>query len=206
MNQGTVPGSWDADGHRQVSWVADCDELPADQVLHEPAWEDLAGESWDLLEQAREGPWPLEGHFRRGQPLQPAAGAGPMYRLVGPLVIFFVWTPSLSIIKVIVLVVVWVCTIYCLLGTFWILPFQLLITLVRWASELASGVANRLALETECQAHQKETRRPATGYQASLLTGMEQGSSLYPHLPPAWRWRQKKILHDTARRSCHCCV
>jgi hypothetical protein len=58
--------------------------------------------------------------------------------------------------KVIVLVIVQACTIYrargmglWLLGAFWSLPFQLIITPVRWANKAATEVAERVAVQME---------------------------------------------------------
>ncbi len=58
----------------------------------------------------------------------------------------------------IVSVIVQACTIYRALrswrmafGTFWSFPFQLLITLIRWASKAATEVACQVAIEMENQ-------------------------------------------------------
>jgi hypothetical protein len=76
-----------------------------------------------------------------------------------PLAIFIllgllVW----SMVKVIVSVIVCACTIYrargmvlWLLGAFWSLPFQMIISPVRWANEAATEVADRAAVNMESQ-------------------------------------------------------
>ncbi len=116
----------------------------------------------------------------------------PLYRLTGPVTVFILigflfW----SIVKVIVSVVVRACTIYrargmglWLLGAFWSLPFQLIISPVRWASEAASDVADRVAVDMEAQAHMDDEKRRVTGYPSTLLREMHGGHSLYPPYVP----------------------
>jgi hypothetical protein len=74
-----------------------------------------------------------------------------------------------NMIKLIVTVIVQACTIYqaqeaglWLLGAFWSLPFQLIITPVRWANEAATEVTYQVAIEMEYQAHHDEERRDAS--------------------------------------------
>jgi hypothetical protein len=50
---------------------------------------------------------------------------------------------------------------------------QLIITPVRCASEATTDMADRLAIEMECQAHNEDRLRPTTVCLASLLTNME---------------------------------
>jgi hypothetical protein len=66
-----------------------------------------------------------------------------------------------------------------LLGAFWSLPFQLIISLVRWANE-----ANRVDVHMESQAQMDENKRKMSDYPASMLTEMRGGNSLHqPYLP-----------------------
>jgi hypothetical protein len=88
--------------------------------------------------------------------------------------------------KVIMLVIVQACTTYrprgmglWLLGAFWSLPFQLIITPVRWANEAATEVAEPVAVEMESQAHLDENKRRMAVYPASMLSEMREGHSLY---------------------------
>jgi hypothetical protein len=91
----------------------------------------------------------------------------PLYRLTGPVTVFILIGLLLwSIVKVIVSVIVRACTIYrargmglWLLGAFWSLPFQLIISPVRWASEAAADVADRVAVDMEAQAHMDDEKR-----------------------------------------------
>jgi hypothetical protein len=114
------------------------------------------------------------------------------YYLFGPFAVIIllgllVW----SIAKFVVTVIVRACVIYrpsgvglWLLGAFWSLPFQLLITPARWASEATAGVTERVAMEMECQAHHEDSQRPVSVYPAFLLADMELGNSLYPTYIP----------------------
>jgi hypothetical protein len=116
----------------------------------------------------------------------------PLYRLMGPLVIFIllghlVW----SMVKVIVSVIVRACTIYrargmrfWLLGALWRLPFQLIISPVRWANQAATEMAYRVAVDMESKAHMDETKWRMSGYPASMLNEMRGGHILYlPNVP-----------------------
>jgi hypothetical protein len=67
-----------------------------------------------------------------------------------------------------------------LLGAFWSLPFQLIISPVRGASEAASEVADRVAVDMEAQGHLDDEKRRVTGYPSTLLREMHGGHSLYP--------------------------
>jgi hypothetical protein len=96
-----------------------------------------------------------------------------------------------SIVKVIVSVIVRACTIYrargmglWLLGAFWSLPFQLIISPVRWANGAATEVADRVAVEMESQAHMDDEKRRMTGYPSTMLPEMTGGHSLYPPYVP----------------------
>jgi hypothetical protein len=71
-----------------------------------------------------------------------------------------------------------------LLGASLSLPFQLLITSIRLASEAATEMVDRVAVEMECQAHHEDIRRPAAGYPASLVTKTVRGNSLYLSFVP----------------------
>jgi hypothetical protein len=115
----------------------------------------------------------------------------PLYRLTGPVAVFIllgliVW----SIVKVVVSVIVRACTIYrargmglWLLGAFWSLPFQLIISPVRWANEAAT-VAERVAVDMESQAHMDDEKRMMSGYPSTMLHDMRGGHSLYlPYVP-----------------------
>jgi hypothetical protein len=75
-----------------------------------------------------------------------------------------------SMVKMIVTVIVQAYTIYRervaglrLLGAFWSLSFQLIITLVRWANKAATEMADQVTVEMECQANHNEDRRVPTG-------------------------------------------
>jgi hypothetical protein len=57
-----------------------------------------------------------------------------------------------------------------LLGTFWSLPFQLIISPVRWASEASIEVADRVAVNMESQAHMDESKRRMSCYLDSMLS------------------------------------
>ena len=70
-----------------------------------------------------------------------------------------------------------------LLGALWSLPFQLLISPVRWASNAAADIADRVGTEMECQAHHEEERRTET-YPASMLSTLEKGSRFFPPYVP----------------------
>jgi hypothetical protein len=116
----------------------------------------------------------------------------PLYHLTGPIAIFImlgllVW----SIVKIVVSVIIRACTIYrasgvglWLLGAFWSLPFQLIISPVRWASEAATDVADRVAIEMESQAHRDDEKRRMAGYPSTMLREMSGGHRLYlPYVP-----------------------
>ncbi len=47
---------------------------------------------------------------------------------------------------------------------FWSLPFQLIISPVRWANETATEVAFRVAVDMESHAHMDESKRRLAGY------------------------------------------
>ncbi len=116
----------------------------------------------------------------------------PLYRLTGPVAVFIllgllVW----SIVKVIVSVIVRACTIYrargmglWLLGAFWSLPFQLIISPVRWVNGAATDVADRVAVEMKSQAHMDDEKRRMSGYPSTMLREMSGGHSLYPPYVP----------------------
>jgi hypothetical protein len=71
-----------------------------------------------------------------------------------------------------------------LLGAFWSLPFQLIISPVRWANEAAFEVADRVAVNMESQAHVDNVKRMMSGYPSSMLHEMRGGHSLYlPYVP-----------------------
>ncbi len=56
-----------------------------------------------------------------------------------------------------------------IMGAFWSLPFQLIISPVRWASEAASEIADRAAVDMESQAHMDEEKRGMSGYPSPIL-------------------------------------
>ncbi len=115
-----------------------------------------------------------------------------LYRLMEPLAIFIllgllVW----SMVKVILSVIVRACTIYrargmglWLLGAFWSLTFHLIISPVRWANEAPTEIAARVSLDMESQAFMDESKRRLSSYQASMLSKMRRGHSLYPPYVP----------------------
>jgi hypothetical protein len=70
-----------------------------------------------------------------------------------------------------------------LLGGFRSLPFQLIITPVRWVNETATVGADHVAMEMDSQAHLDENNRRMAGYLASMLSEMRGGHSLYPPYP-----------------------
>ncbi len=116
----------------------------------------------------------------------------PLYRLTGPIAIFIMLgLLAWSIVKEIVSVIVRACTIYrawgvglWLLGAFWSLPFQLIISPIRWASEAATDVADRVAIEIESQAHMDNEMRRMAGYPSTMLSEMSGGHGLYPPYVP----------------------
>jgi hypothetical protein len=67
-----------------------------------------------------------------------------------------------------------------LLGVFWSLPFQLIISSVRWANEAATEVVDRVTEDMESWAHMDESKRRLSAYPASMLSEMRGGHSLYP--------------------------
>jgi hypothetical protein len=62
-----------------------------------------------------------------------------------------------------------------LLGTFWSLPFQLIISPIRWASEASIEVADRVAVNMESQAHMDKSKRRMSCYLDSMLSEMRGG-------------------------------
>jgi uncharacterized membrane protein len=94
-------------------------------------------------------------------------------------------------VKVVISVIVRVCTIYkvrgmglWLLGAFWGLPFQLIISPVRWANEAATELAERVAVDMESQAHMDDEKRRMSGYPLTMLHEIRGGHSLYlPYMP-----------------------
>jgi hypothetical protein len=110
-------------------------------------------------ERREDGSWGLGLGERAREALIDTVGWSlvPLYRLTGPVTVFILFGLLLwSIVKVIVSVIVRACTIYqargmglWLLGVFWSLPFQLIISPVRWASEAASEVADKVAVDME---------------------------------------------------------
>jgi len=140
-----------------------------------------------------DGAWGLGMGERAKSALIDAVGWSlvPMYRLIGPFsVIILLGLFAWSLVKVFVTVICRACAIYrargvgvWLLGAVWSLPFQLIITPVRWANEAATEVADRVAIEMESQAHHEDSRRPG-GYPASFLADMDRGNALYPPYVP----------------------
>ncbi len=130
----------------------------------------------------------------------------PRYRLTGPIAVFIllgllVW----SMVKVVVSVIVRACAIHRargmglrLLGAFWSLPFQLIISPVRWANEAATEMADRVAVDMESQAHMDGEKRRMSGYPSTMLHEMRGGQSLYPPYVPRWAQRSK-ILSETIK-------
>jgi hypothetical protein len=94
-------------------------------------------------------------------------------------------------VKVVISVIVRVCTIYrargmglWLLGAFWSLPFHLIISPVRWANKSATEVVDRVAVDMESQAHIDNEKRSISGYPSTMLHRMRGGHSLYPPYVP----------------------
>jgi hypothetical protein len=77
-----------------------------------------------------------------------------------------------------------------LLGAFWSLPFQLIISPVRWAIE---EVADRVAVNMESQAHMDDKKWRMSGYPLTMLHEMRGGHILYPPYVP----RLGKEAEDT---------
>ncbi len=67
-----------------------------------------------------------------------------------------------------------------LLGAFLSLPFQLIISPVRWANEAATEVADRVAMDMESQAHMDDEKRRMSEYSLTMLHEMRGGHSLCP--------------------------
>ncbi len=71
-----------------------------------------------------------------------------------------------------------------LLGAFWSLPFQLIISPTRWANEAATEVADWVPVDIESQAHMDNEKRRMSGYPSTMLHEMRGGHSLYlPYVP-----------------------
>jgi hypothetical protein len=62
-------------------------------------------------------------------------------------------------------------------GAFWSLPFQLIITPIRWANEAATEAADRVAVEMESQAHMEKSKRRMVGYPASKMSNIRGSNS-----------------------------
>jgi hypothetical protein len=112
------------------------------------------------------------------------------------------------VVKVIVSVDVHACTIYrardmgpWLLGAFWSLPFQLIISLVRRANEAATEVADRVAVDMESQAHMEDTKQRMSSYLASMLSKLRGGNSLYPPYVPRLGTEAERSS-EAVKRSC----
>jgi hypothetical protein len=93
--------------------------------------------------------------------------------------------------KVVISVIVRACTIYrargmglWLLDVFWSLPFQMIISPVRWANKAATEVMDRVAVDMESRAHMDDEKRRMSGYPSTMLHGMRGGHSLYPPYVP----------------------
>jgi hypothetical protein len=83
-----------------------------------------------------------------------------------------------------------------MLGAFWSLPFQLIITPFRWTGDPAADFTDpRVETEMECQAHHKEARRGSGGYPAAALEELETGQSTYPPFIPSFM--RRSIQNDS---------
>jgi hypothetical protein len=71
-----------------------------------------------------------------------------------------------------------------LLGAFWSLPFQLIISPVRWANKAATEVADRVAVDMESQAHMYDKKWRMSGYPSTMLHEMRGVHSLHPPYVP----------------------
>jgi hypothetical protein len=91
----------------------------------------------------------------------------PFYWIMGPLAMtipFLIFIRGL--VRLVVTIIMLAFAIYRLrwaglwmLGAFWSLPFQLIITPFRWASGAAAEIADRVGTRMECHAHHKNVRR-----------------------------------------------
>jgi hypothetical protein len=141
-----------------------------------------------------DGSWGLGLGERAREALIDAVGWSlvQLYHLTGPIAVFIslgllIW----SMVKVGLSVIVRACTIYrakgmglWLLGAFWSLPFQLIISTVRWANEAATEVADRVAVDVESPAQMDDEKRRISGYPSTMLHEMRGGHSLYPPYVP----------------------
>jgi hypothetical protein len=71
-----------------------------------------------------------------------------------------------------------------IVGAFWSLPFQLIITPFPWAGGTAVDVANRVRTELVCQAHHEEARRGNGGSPTGAVEETQRIESAYtPFIP-----------------------
>jgi hypothetical protein len=84
--------------------------------------------------------------------------------------------------KLVISVIVRACTIYrargmglWLLDVFWSLPFQMIISPVRWANESATEVVDRVAVDMESRAHMDDEKRRMSGYPSPCASAGHRG-------------------------------
>ena len=121
----------------------------------------------------------------------------PLYRIVGPtavtlLFLMFFW----GMVRLVFTIIMRAIAIYrargaglWILGAFWSLSFQLLITPFSWIGGAAASVADRVGTEMECQAHHEDARRGDGGYPAAALEELERSESTYPPFIPSFMRR-----------------
>jgi hypothetical protein len=121
---------------------------------------------------AEDGTWRLRmGEWARVAIIDMGLSFSPLYRIMGPLKVsilflMFIW----GLVRQVVTIIMRAIAIYetkgaglWMLGAFWSLPFQLIITPFRWAGNTAAHFIDRFGTEMECQAHHKEARRGGCG-------------------------------------------
>jgi hypothetical protein len=118
---------------------------------------------------------------------------------MGPVTFFILLVLLLwSVVKVIVSVIVRACTIYrarvmglWILGAFWSLPFQLIISPVRWANEAATEVVDRVVVEMESQAHMDSEKRGCQDILRQCCVRWGEATAFTRLMCPGWALRQK---------------
>jgi hypothetical protein len=89
-----------------------------------------------------------------------------------------------------------------ILGAFWSLPFQLIITPFPWAGGTAVDVANWVRTEMVCQARHEEARRGNGGSQTGAVEETQRSESAYPPFIPSfvqradWKRQPRRGVSD----------
>ena len=162
---------------------------------------------------AADGTWGLGLGDRAREAIIDAVGISfiPLYRIMGPLsmtviLILFIW----SLLRLLVTIATRAYAIFrakgtgmWLLGACWSLPFQLLMSPFRWASDAAEDIADRVGTEMECQAAHKNDRK---AYPVSELSRMERGSLNFPPYVPNFKAATAPtVMHNENFIKCDVC-